>query len=1370
SAKIVVDGGNLYTYMNVTGTLFGDNNDPNNGDTYRVFIDSDKDPTTGYYVDPDSTGGLHVNGIGADYMIEAWGFDGNVSSAIIYSMAPTTTDDWNAWADTGSEAVVVINASSPGSMVIQANISEVGGSNDVLIVLNTADNTTDQDLFDYIISGDLGATTRGTVTANLTSTAPYVLSDGVTTEMAQADLETRGNGLTVNDVNVRIDLSESSIILADIQDVRIYDSAGLVGQLGITAAPGSSLVPVTIGVVLAVGVPNDIYVAITLSGAGSGEAIVLTIESLSTSDGTYSIDTDAISRSYVDAVNTTYLVADGLLGEWSAFQGDPDDATIESIDMFQFSADIDTTTLGFYVDVQGTMGLGIKIPANTAFAGVPDGIPVGDDEPPAITDETDSEQQDGANAWYNATITDNIAITDVYVEYSVDGGAFTNVSMIQDGPDHWYYDDGSAHGYCNITYFITAVDWNGNWANVSGSIVFTPDGEAWPGGPATIFPEIVDSSEMFQYISDIWMNYSIIPGTLPLAGSELYYTPPGGAEGLVNSTTTETACNYMHTNNQIGIANYRISAWDNAFNFATASGSITQYLQGAPRITDNTVQVVTVGAASSVTFNATVDGDADTITNVSVCWNSPGGIVPSGNTDMTLTYGDATSGVYLHSIAAPTISGIIEYYFYAIDDSANENNTLVFLGKFTMVVNAVGGYDGPVSNADQLFIYIDTDKDNNTGLKVQGEDLGANYLALITSHDGAVLDSTLYMFNGADWTDVTSIPAVANGSCFEATATFTDLGGITGDVYVSYKTISWTDMDGLTEEDESFGYVDITAGAKAGRVSNRSSSGFVVSWTTTAKVTGNLSVGGINYYDIRDPVAGPAAYSGTTHYVLVFGLNPSTGYDYDMYEGGVMTASGSTSTLSSSSPLQSYIVYGDLDNNPDETIVYVTVNGYTASTLVRTDGPTVWSMNIGGDQIINLLDPITLEMAASDGGTIFDDSTYQINSANGPQYLGSYVPYRVTNISAERIAISWTTSTAVIGDVTVPGIRNDVLGAIATRNHYVEVSSADLTPGGTLSFGIRHDGLSVGSGSVDIPDVAAMPPASYIIYGQLAVANPGSVIAYATINGDTVSTIFTGTSWNMNLGLLDPIFDDPIAVEMIASDGTTSSSSGTITSSPQNMGSYSLASVKKGFKGKLPHSDTIVKDRVVFKTPPKPLSVDNTNVGTPHHILVTNLSDRTFSVVFTTSLNYTSRVGWADIASPGAWNWTAQIGPDELHKHDATGLDPGTTYYYIIDIGGTNYGNGNEGGSKPIASGGIPWVQATHAVHASPPGSFIVYGSVSPPAYARISDITDSSFVVSWTSSAAVTGNVSIGTNDYYDIRDGAGPPTFSGTVHYVKM
>jgi uncharacterized repeat protein (TIGR01451 family) len=66
-SKMLSDAFNIYFFMQVRGQVFGDQE----GDTARIFIDTDQDPATGY----------SIMGLGADYQIRVFGHGGDVESS-----------------------------------------------------------------------------------------------------------------------------------------------------------------------------------------------------------------------------------------------------------------------------------------------------------------------------------------------------------------------------------------------------------------------------------------------------------------------------------------------------------------------------------------------------------------------------------------------------------------------------------------------------------------------------------------------------------------------------------------------------------------------------------------------------------------------------------------------------------------------------------------------------------------------------------------------------------------------------------------------------------------------------------------------------------------------------------------------------------------------------------------------------------------------------------------------------------------------------------------------------------------------------------------------------------------------------------------
>jgi len=153
---------------------------------------------------------------------------------------------------------------------------------------------------------------------------------------------------------------------------------------------------------------------------------------------------------------------------------------------------------------------------------------VPDTTPPEINDNTPSSATTGDSFTFTADVTDNVAVSNVYVEYWCGTGSHTNVSM----------DDGSYVKSITIEdaletlhYIISAVDSSGNWNNTGTKdvtvldnddpsiiIIFPNGGESWQVGSShtiqwTASDNVVVTSVDIYYSTNGGSSYPYILAT-----------------------------------------------------------------------------------------------------------------------------------------------------------------------------------------------------------------------------------------------------------------------------------------------------------------------------------------------------------------------------------------------------------------------------------------------------------------------------------------------------------------------------------------------------------------------------------------------------------------------------------------------------------------------------------------------------------------------------------------------------------------------------------------------------------------------------------------------------------------------------------------
>jgi len=188
--KVARDGAALHLYMDVDAPFADAAPD---GDTYRFLIDDDQNPNTGYWIDPDRSGGTsygyHVSGIGADYMVEVFGNDTFIQTVALYQHSGAS-DDWNGWSLQAS----AVSASYTGTL-IYAQVPELAGAGDLDVLMMAVNGATlmQEDYGDYAISTTAG----GALEVVQTVISPGTIA-GSDHELLQADITPRGSGSTIS--------------------------------------------------------------------------------------------------------------------------------------------------------------------------------------------------------------------------------------------------------------------------------------------------------------------------------------------------------------------------------------------------------------------------------------------------------------------------------------------------------------------------------------------------------------------------------------------------------------------------------------------------------------------------------------------------------------------------------------------------------------------------------------------------------------------------------------------------------------------------------------------------------------------------------------------------------------------------------------------------------------------------------------------------------------------------------------------------------------------------------------------------------------------------------------------------------------------
>jgi PKD repeat protein len=128
--------------------------------------------------------------------------------------------------------------------------------------------------------------------------------------------------------------------------------------------------------------------------------------------------------------------------------------------------------------------------SNNVNTGPQKTVPVTDNDKPAIIDHTPTVAHAGDSFTFNVTVTDNILVSGVWLEYWFDDYAHINTTMTPVGGTQWKKTIAINLTSITLHYIISAVDTSSNWMNIGVKIVpigpdYPPNTPERPTGPAS---------------------------------------------------------------------------------------------------------------------------------------------------------------------------------------------------------------------------------------------------------------------------------------------------------------------------------------------------------------------------------------------------------------------------------------------------------------------------------------------------------------------------------------------------------------------------------------------------------------------------------------------------------------------------------------------------------------------------------------------------------------------------------------------------------------------------------------------------------------------------------------------------------------------
>jgi len=370
----------------------------------HAFLDTDLDPDTGY----------SIQGIGADHMVELYGWEEKTVQEGYYSFNDSYgPNDWNAFNRHGS----ILHAHDDDELEFQIPKSSLPDAFParMSILLMTMDNAGHVDYADATVDFRPGA-----LIIKQTSAAPAEVSLGRSYEpFIRLELDARGGDMTVERLTISL---QGNVADTDILGVRVYQDADASGDFDTgsdrklseraSMINGVAVINLEQPLVVSPDVGTTLFVTGDLSDSiPVGRSVGLVIEDPShvgVSRGTVTLHTLSGGLSYVG--NSPYgIVVDGAFGDWSAYRDltdKYDDVTgdgNENLDIGQYNSVVGQGNMSFLVTVGGEMLGGTSVPKTYSrpyvappdgdHDGLPDGMdPFPDDfDDDGIPDEADPD-------------------------------------------------------------------------------------------------------------------------------------------------------------------------------------------------------------------------------------------------------------------------------------------------------------------------------------------------------------------------------------------------------------------------------------------------------------------------------------------------------------------------------------------------------------------------------------------------------------------------------------------------------------------------------------------------------------------------------------------------------------------------------------------------------------------------------------------------------------------------------------------------------------------------------------------------------------------------------------------------------------------
>src|SRR5947208_298889 len=397
-------------YVELAGAaLAGGGPAPGTMGSVRIFVDIDGSASTGY----------HIDGLGADRLIEIAGYNGAVLSSTLWEFDSNRNPrDWNGWIKgTATPAAV-------GGSRIEAEaewLATVPTSAPIVATVHTVSWDKQVDQGDFPVSPGFG-----TLSIVSDPQVPDVIA-GNDVPLLRLTLTAHGQTIALNALQIEIAGTAPATVATSL---RLTDGTSLLAQ----AAPTSPTVRFSFAPIqIAVGAPTTLFVVgdfASTTGDTFGVRLPAT-HPFGVDGGVVALHENPGPRvlGYLGTIPATPRV-DGAFDEWKALSADPtnDVATRgnPNIDLTHYGGLRNGTATFLYADVSGRILAGTPTPENPREAPPQNSTPLADTDRDGVPDSSDPMPYD-----FN-----NDGIPDAQTNCDVDGDGIIDYGC-PGGTDYW---------------------------------------------------------------------------------------------------------------------------------------------------------------------------------------------------------------------------------------------------------------------------------------------------------------------------------------------------------------------------------------------------------------------------------------------------------------------------------------------------------------------------------------------------------------------------------------------------------------------------------------------------------------------------------------------------------------------------------------------------------------------------------------------------------------------------------------------------------------------------------------------------------------------------------------------------------------------